>query len=482
MRRALQRDRQEAPMLADLDAVLLARLQFAFTISFHIVFPAFTIGLAAFVATLEILWLRTGREHFARLARFWTKIFAVAFAMGVVSGIMMTYQFGTNWSRFSEVVGNVVSPLIGYEVLTAFFLEATFLGILLFGWHRFPRWMHVTSAVLVAFGTFLSAFWILAANSWMHTPAGHAIEGGIAVPVDWWAVILNPSFPYRLVHMLTACYLTTSLVVLAVGARYLVAGKFPDEARTMMRMGLGMVAILAPLQLLIGDLHGLNTAKHQPAKIAAMEAHWDGTHAAPLILFAWPDAKNERNLAEIAIPKLASLIITHDVDGRFPGLKDFPRDERPPVVPVFFAFRVMVGLGAVMIAIGGIGAWLWWRKRLFDTRWFLRPVVHAWPLGFIALLAGWIVTEVGRQPWLAWGILRTADAVSPVSTGAVALSFALIVVTYSIVFSIGVWYINKLMRKGPVQALLEPPVGVANRPLSAATEAAAKVRGDEALT
>jgi cytochrome d ubiquinol oxidase subunit I len=468
--------------MADVDALLLARLQFAFTISFHIVFPAFTIGLAAFIATLEILWLRTGSDHFARLARFWTKIFAVAFAMGVVSGIMMTYQFGTNWSRFSEVVGNVVSPLIGYEVLTAFFLEATFLGILLFGWHRFPRWLHVTSAVLVAFGTFLSAFWILAANSWMHTPAGHAIEGGIVVPVDWWAIIMNPSFPYRLVHMLTACYLTTSLVVLAVGARYLLAGKFEEEARTMMRMGLGMVAVLAPLQLVIGDLHGLNTAKHQPAKIAAMEAHWDSSHAAPLVLFAWPDEKNERNVAEIGIPKLASLIITHNLDGRFPALKDFPRDERPPVAPVFFAFRVMVGIGLVMIAIGGIGAWLWWRKRLFDTRWFLKPVKHAWPLGFVAILAGWIVTEVGRQPWVAWGILRTADAVSPVSTAAVAIAFVLIIVTYSIVFSVGVWYINKLMRKGPVHALLDPPAGVANRPLSAASEAAAKVRGDRALT
>jgi len=468
--------------MPDLDAVLLARLQFAFTISFHIVFPAFTIGLAAFVATLEILWLRTGRDHFARLARFWTKIFAVAFAMGVVSGIMMTYQFGTNWSRFSQVVGNVVSPLIGYEVLTAFFLEATFLGILLFGWHRFPRWLHVTSAVLVAFGTFLSAFWILAANSWMHTPTGHAVENGIVVPVDWWAVIFNPSFPYRLVHMLTACYLTTSLVVLAVGARYLVARKFEEEGRTMMRMGLGMVAILAPLQLVIGDMHGLNTAQHQPAKIAAMEGHWDSAHAAPLILFAWPDAANERNRAEIGIPNLASLIITHDLQGRFPGLKDFPRDQRPPVAPVFFAFRIMVGIGVVMIAIGLVGAWLWWRGRLFETRWYLRPIVHTWPLGFVAILAGWIVTEVGRQPWLAWGLLRTADAISPVSTDAVAMSFALIVVTYSVVFSIGVWYINKLMRKGPVQALLDPPAGVPNRPLSAANEAASKVRGDPALT
>ena len=332
-------------MLENLDGVLLARLQFAFTMSMHIIFPGFTIGLAAFVATLEILWLKTGQEHFARLARFWTKIFAVAFAMGVVSGIMMSYQFGTNWSRFSVVVGNVIGPLMGYEVLTAFFLEATFLGILLFGWHRVPRWLHVTSAILVAVGTSISAFWILAANSWMHTPAGHEVRDGIAYPVDWLAIIFNPSFPYRFVHMLTACYLTTSLVVLAVGARFVLARRFGEEARTMMRMGLGMVAILAPLQLVIGDSHGLNTLQHQPAKIAAMEAHWDGAHPAALVLFAWPDAANERNVAEIAIPNVASLILTHEWRGTVKGLKDFPASARPPVAPVFFAFRVMVGIG-----------------------------------------------------------------------------------------------------------------------------------------
>ena len=466
-------------MFADLDALFLSRLQFAFTIAFHIVFPTFTIGLAAFVATLEILWLRTGGEHFARLARFWTKIFAVAFAMGVVSGIIMSYQFGTNWSRFSEIAGNVVSPLIGYEVLTAFFLEATFLGVLLFGWHRVPRWLHVTSAILVALGTSLSAFWILAANSWMQTPAGHMVNAaGQFVPAgSWLAIIFNPSFPYRLVHTLTACYLTTSLVVLALGARYRLAGQFPEEARTMMRMGLGMVALLAPFQLVVGDLHGLNTAKHQPAKVAAMEAHWDGSKPAPLILFALPDAENERNVAELSIPKLASLIITHDLDGRFPGLKEFARTDRPPVGPVFWAFRVMVGIGLVLIAIGFVGAWLWRKGRVFDTKWYLWPVAQSWPLGFIALLAGWIVTEVGRQPWLVAGILRTADAASPLETEAVVLSFALIVVTYVAVFSVGVWYINKLMRKGPVAALLDPPAGVANRPLSAAKDAAARARG-----
>ena len=462
--------------MTELDAVFLARVQFAFTVSFHIVFPAFTIGLAAYVATLEILWLRTGREHFARLARFWTKIFAVAFAMGVVSGIMMSYQFGTNWSRFSEAIGNVVGPLIGYEVLTAFFLEATFLGILLFGWHRVPRWLHVTAAVLVAAGTSLSAFWILAANSWMHTPAGHVVRDGIAYPVDWLAIVFNPSFPYRFFHMLTACYLTTSLVVLAVGARYLLAGRFAEEARTMVRMGLGMVALLAPLQLVIGDLHGLNTAKHQPAKVAAMEGHWDGAKPAPLLLFAWPDEAAERNVAEVGIPRVASLIITHELDGLFPGLRDFPRDERPPVAPVFFSFRLMVGLGMAMIALGIVGAWLWKRGRVFDTRWYLWLAGQGWWMGFVALLAGWMVTEIGRQPWVAWGILRTRDAASPVEAEAVALSLALIVATYVTVFSVGIWYIRKLMQKGPVPALLEPPHGVPSRPLSAAQRAAAAAK------
>ena len=308
----------------DLDAVLLARLQFAFTITFHIIFPSFTIGLAAFIATLLVRWRLTGRDHLHRLARFWTKIFAVSFAMGVVSGIVLSYQFGTNWSNFSVVVGNVLGPLLGYEVLTAFFLEATFLGIMLFGWNRVPPNIHVLSAVLVAVGTSLSAFWILAANSWMQTPAGHEVINGIAYPVDWIAIIFNPSFPYRFAHMFTAAYLTTSLVVLAVGARYLLKGRFPEEAKTMMRMGLGMVAILAPLQVLIGDQHGLNTLKHQPAKVAAIESHWDGDGARR----AWccslfPTRRKSATTSRSPFPYGASWILTHSADGLFPGLKEF---------------------------------------------------------------------------------------------------------------------------------------------------------------
>jgi cytochrome bd ubiquinol oxidase subunit I len=433
----------------EVDAVLLARLQFAFTIAVHIVFPAFSIGSSAYVATLLVRWRLTGQDHLHRLARFWTKIFAVSFAMGVVSGIPLSYQFGSNWSRFSEVVGNVIGPLIGYEVLTAFFLEATFLGVMLFGWKRVPPWLHVTSAILVAVGTATSGFWILSANSWMQTPAGHVIRDGIAYPADWLAIIFNPSFPYRFVHMMTAAYLTTSVAVLAVGARYMLAGTYPAEARTMMRMGLGMVAVLAPLQLLIGDQHGLNTLHHQPIKVAAMEGHWENRGPAPLVLFAWPDQKAETNRFEISIPKGASVILTHSLEGRVPALKDVPPSERPPVANVFFAFRIMVGVGMLLIALGVVGAWLWWRQKLFETRWFLRFARNAWSLGFIAILAGWVTTETGRQPYLAHGILRTADATSPVAAATVGGSLIAFVVTYLTVFSIGVYYIRTLIRKGP---------------------------------
>jgi cytochrome d ubiquinol oxidase subunit I len=461
----------------DLDAVLLARIQFAFTVAFHIIFPSFTIGLSAYIATLEVLWLRTGRDHYHLLARFWTKIFAVSFAMGVVSGIVLSYQFGTNWSRFSVIVGNVVGPLIGYEVLTAFFLEATFLGVMLFGWNRVPPWLHVFSTLMVAVGTAMSAFWILSANSWMQTPAGHEIKDGIALPADWITIIFNPSFPYRLAHMLTAAYLTTSFVVLAVGARYLLAGRHLEEARTMVRMGVGFAAIVAPLQVVIGDLHGLNTAKYQPIKIAAVEAHWDGTKPGDFYIFAWPNERNETNDFALAIPKAGSLVITHDPEGLYPGLKSVPPGDRPPVPLVFFAFRLMILIGFSMVGAGWVGLWLWWRGRLFDTNWFLKPAANVWWSGFVAVIAGWIVTESGRQPWLVQGILRTAEAVSPVPAGSIALSLLLFVVVYGIVFSMGIYYINRLIAMGPKGPSLMPPAhGTPTRPLSAAEEA-----GREAL-
>jgi cytochrome d ubiquinol oxidase subunit I len=464
--------------LAPDSLILLSRLQFAFTVSFHIIFPAFTIGLSAFIATLLLAHLRTGREHYRALARFWTKVFAVSFAMGVVSGIVLSYQFGTNWSRFSEVTGNVIGPLIGYEVLTAFFLESTFLGVMLFGGDRVPNWLHALSAVIVAVGTTISAFWILAANSWMQTPTGYEMRDGIAFPVSWFEIVFNPSFPYRFTHMLVAAYLTTSLVVLAVGARYLLAGRFVEEGRTMARMGVGMLAVLAPLQLLIGDMHGLNTAEHQPVKVAAMEAHWDGSKPADLVLFALPDAKAERNHFELAIPKGASLIVTHDPNGLFPGLKDFAPHDRPPVWPVFFSFRIMVGIGMLMIVIGLLGAWLWWRGRLFDSRWFLRPVGYTWSLGFVAILAGWMVTEIGRQPWVIYGVLRTAQATSPILTSTVAISLALFVLVYCAVFGVGVLYIRRLLQKGPTPASHAPEATLPNRPLGAAQRAARDALAD----
>ncbi len=455
------------------DPLLLSRIQFGFTVSFHIIFPAFTIGLSAYIASLLVLWHWHKRDHYQTLARFWTKIFAVSFAMGVVSGIVLSYQFGTNWSKFSEVVGNVIGPVIGYEVLTAFFLEATFLGVMLFGWKRVPPWLHTTSAILVAVGTCMSGFWILSANSWMHTPAGHEVINGIAYPKDWAQIVFNPSFPYRFMHMMTAAYLTTSLVVLAVGARYLLVNRFTEEAKTMVRMGLGMVILLAPLQIFIGDLHGLNTAKYQPAKIAAMEAHWDGSKPGALVLFAIPDATAEKNLYEIAVPKLGSLIITHEWDGLFPGLLDFPKEDRPPLANVFFAFRIMVGIGLLMLLIGATGGVLWISKHLFTNSLYLRMVGYSWPLGFIAILSGWMVTESGRQPWIAHGILRTTNAISPVDGVSVAISLTLFVLVYSVVFTTGILYIRKMIQKGPQGAAIATEEnGLPNRPLSAAQQSA----------
>jgi cytochrome d ubiquinol oxidase subunit I len=442
----------------ELDPVLLARLQFAFTIIYHIIFPAFTIGLSAYIATLCVIWMRTGKEHYRTLAQFWTKIFAVSFAMGVTSGIVLAYQFGTNWSRFSAVLGNVIGPMIGYEVIVAFFLEATFLGVMLFGWNRVPPWLHTLSAIAVATGTLMSAFWILSANSWMQTPRGYEMRDGVAYPLDWLDIVFNPSFPYRLAHMVTAAYLTTSFVVLAVGARYVIAGRHLDHGHTMLRMAVGFAAIVAPLQLFIGDQHGLNTLKHQPTKIAAIEAHWDGSTPGELVLFAWPDEKAETNRFAITIPHGASIMLTHSWDGLFPGLKNFAPQDRPPVLPPFFAFRAMVGIGLLMIVTGWIGAWLWWRGRLFTTRWYLWPAQHVWWIGFVAVICGWIVTETGRQPWVAYGVFRTADAVSPVAAHTVLTTLVLFVVVYSIVFGFGIYYINRLIVRGPTESPLPPSV------------------------
>jgi cytochrome d ubiquinol oxidase subunit I len=452
----------------EFDPVLLARLQFAFTIIFHIIFPSFTIGLSAYIATLGVVWLRSGNERYQQLMRFWTKIFAVSFAMGVVSGIVLSYQFGTNWSRFSVMVGNVVGPLIGYEVLSAFFLEATFLGVLLFGFNRVPPWLYVLSAAIVAIGTAISAFWILAANSWMQTPSGYELRAGIAYPVDWLAVIFNPSFPYRFAHMLNAAYLTTGFVVLAVGARYLIAERHVEEGRIMLRMAIGLTAILAPLQLLLGDQHGLNTLHHQPIKVAAMEAHWDGGKPGDFHIFAWPDEGAGTNRFELSIPRGASLILTHHINGLFPGLSSVPASERPPVKIVFFGFRIMLAIGFYMIGAALLGAFLWWRGALFESRWYLRVMAQCWWVGFVAVIAGWVVTESGRQPWIVQGMLRTADATSPVPGATIAGTLALFIVAYGVVFSFGIYYINRLIAQGPTESSPGEAGQFSARPISAA--------------
>ena len=458
-------------MFLGLDATLLARIQFAFTVAFHIIFPAFTIGLSSYVATLEGIWFFGGDRRYHQLARFWTKIFAVSFAMGVVSGLPMSYQFGTNWSQFSIATGNVIGPLLGYEVLTAFFLEASFLGIMLFGWNRVPRFLHFFASLMVAIGTLLSAFWILAANSWMQYPAGHEIRDGIAYPVDWVKIVFSPTLPWRFAHMVIAAYLTTAIVVLAVGARYFLANAYRDEARIMLRMGLALAIVLAPAQLVIGDFHGLNSAEYQPAKVAAIEAHWDGSKPGDLVLFALPNEAQSRNDAEIAIPKLGSLIITHDRNGLFKGLNDFAPADRPPVWAPFYAFRLMVGIGLLSILLAFYGGVEWLRGRLYESRFFLRSAAIAWPLGFIGIRAGWTGAVVGRQAGLATGVIRTADSASPLHAATVGATVILFVIVYFAVYSAGIYYMNLLIRRGPA---FEPPAGaggahVPHRPISAAS-------------
>jgi cytochrome d ubiquinol oxidase subunit I len=436
--------------MPELDPLLLSRIQFAFTISFHILFPSFTIGLAAWLVVLEALWLKTGKDIYLRIAQHWAKIFAVSFGMGVVSGVVLSYEFGTNWSELSRRGGNVIGPLMSYEVLTAFFLEAGFLGIMLFGWKRVPRPVHFFASCMVALGTVISAFWILSANSWMQTPAGYTVDaGGVLHVANWAEAIFNPSFPYRFAHMVAAAYLTTAFMVAGIGAWYILRERNVPHGRIMLGMGLSLLVWLAPAQLVIGDLHGLNTLKYQPAKIAALEAHWDTGKNVPLILFAFPDPKAETNHYEIAIPALGSLILTHEWDGEIKGLKSFPPEDRPnPIIP-FFAFRIMVGIGMIMIAVGIVGSILWWTGRLFTSRWFLHLLTWVSPLGFLAVLAGWFTAEVGRQPWTVTGVLRTADAVSPVPGGSVLTSIILFVLVYGIVFGAGLYYIIQLVRRGP---------------------------------
>ena len=436
-----------------LTALELARIQFGFTVSFHIIFPAITIGLASYLAVLEGLWLWTKDTVYRDLYHFWSKIFAVNFAMGVVSGLVMAYQFGTNWSYFSAFAGSITGPLLTYEVLTAFFLEAGFLGVALFGWNKVGPGLHFFATIMVATGTLISACWILASNSWMQTPQGFEIINGRVVPVDWLKVIFNPSYPYRLAHMVVAAYLATALFVGASGAWHLLKRRHTRATRTMMSMAMWMVLVVAPLQIGIGDALGLNTLKHQPAKIAAIEGHWESKpgETIPLILFGWPDMAAETTRYAVEIPYLGSLILTHDWNGRIPGLKEFAPEDRPNSTIVFWSFRVMVGLGMLMVLLGVWSLWLRWQKRLFRSKLFLRFAVMMGPSGLIAILTGWYTTEIGRQPWVVYGIMRTRDAVSNHSALALSSTLIVILVVYFAVFGTGVSYMLKLVVKGPAE-------------------------------
>jgi cytochrome bd ubiquinol oxidase subunit I len=448
-------------MLDAFDAVTLARIQFAFTVSFHFIFPSFSIGLASYLMVLEALFLKTGRSVYDNLYRYWLKIFAVAFAMGVVSGIVMSYQFGTNWSVFSDKAGPIIGPLMAYEVLTAFFLEAGFLGVMLFGINKVGRGLHFGATCAVAVGTFISAFWILSVNSWMQTPTGYevAANGQFVPGPNWAAIIFNPSFPYRLVHTVIAAYLTTSLVVGAVGAWHLLRDTNNRGARVMFSMAMWMAALVAPVQIFVGDAHGLNTLEHQPVKVMAMEGHYQShPHGAPLILFGIPDSANKRVDYAVEIPKASSLILKHDPNAPLAGLDTVPDREHPPVGIVFWAFRVMVGLGFGIFALGLFSLIARVRGKLYEWKPLHRLAILFGPAGFVAVIAGWVTTEVGRQPYTIYKLLRTEHSASPLDAPAVGASLIAFVIVYFAVFGVGVWYILKLMAKTPQRGESADPV------------------------
>jgi cytochrome d ubiquinol oxidase subunit I len=442
--------------------------------SFHIIFPAFSIGLASWLAFTAGMYLKTRRVLWRELYLFWLKIFAISFGLGVVSGLVMSFQFGTNWAELSTRAGNILGPLLAYEVLTAFFLESTFLGVMLFGWRRVSPKLHFLATCMVALGTLISTFWILAANSWMHTPAGYEIRDGVFYARDWLAVIFNPSFPYRLVHMTLAAFITTCFVIGGISATYLLRNRHREAAETMLKLAISFAAIAVPLQIIAGDQHGLSVHKHQPAKLAAIEGHWETLPGGvPLVLFGWPDQAAELNRMEVSVPKLGSLIITHTLDGEIKGLKEFAREDRPPVAPVFFAFRVMVGVGMLMLALVAWSALRWRAGKLFGSKLTLRAWMLMTPAGFIAVLAGWYTTEIGRQPYVIYGLMRTAQAASAVDARSVITSLVAFGSVYLFIFIAGSWYLLKLLRKGPQpvgEHVLQPQKS-AQRPMSLADDA-----------
>lgn len=439
-------------MFEQFDALLLARIQFAFTVSFHFIFPSFSIGLASYLAVLEGLWLKTGKQIYLDLFKYWVKIFAIAFAMGVVSGIVMSYQFGTNWSVFSDRAGPVIGPLMAYEVLTAFFLEAGFLGVMLFGMNKVGKKLHFFATLMVAIGTLVSATWILSVNSWMQTPVGFEMgaNGQFLPGESWWDIVFNPSFPIRLAHTVTASYLVVAFVVGAVAAWHLLKDRANMQARKMFSMAMWMAALVAPVQIFLGDLHGLNTLEHQPQKVMAMEGHYDShPNGAPLILFGIPNSEEKRVDYAIEIPGASSLILKHDLNAPLDGLDTIPDDEEPPVGIVFWSFRIMVGIGFAMLGLGVWSLFARWRRGLYEWSSLHRAAIIMGPSGFVAVIAGWITTEVGRQPYVIYGLMRTSEAASPLDAPAVAASLLAFVVIYFAVFGAGVWYILRLMSKTP---------------------------------
>jgi cytochrome bd ubiquinol oxidase subunit I len=457
-------------MSSELLALLLSRIQFAFTVSFHIIFPAFTVGLAAWLAFLEALNLATGRPVYRRLFDFWLRIFAVAFGLGVVSGIVMAFEFGTNWSELSRRTGPIQGPLLVYETFTAFALEASFFGVLLFARSRVPRRFYLFACVMVALGTTLSAFWIMINNSWMQAPTGtHLAANGTFVPDDWTAIIFSPVVWVRFPHMLLAAYVTTAFCVAATGAWYILQGRDRTEARTMMRMGLGIAAVMVPAQLLFGHLNGEYVVHRQPSKMAAIEARWHDEKPASEVLLAWPDVANRRNLFAITLPApLGSLIDSDSLSAGEVGLDSIPPENWPPVVIPFFAFRIMVGCGLVMLFLAWVGSWLALDDRLETRRWLLWATFLSFPLGFIATLTGWFTAEVGRQPWVVYGVLRTAQASTPfLMPRDVALTLVVFGAIYALIFAAGTLYIYRLLRQGPLPTPAHLPGTNPKRPLAA---------------
>jgi cytochrome d ubiquinol oxidase subunit I len=458
----------------DTMALLLSRIQFAFTVSFHIIYPSFTIGLAAWLTVLEALYLATGRLTYRWVFEFWLKIFGIAFGLGVVSGIVMGFQFGTNWSELSRMSGPIQGPLLAYETFTAFFLEASFFGILLFGRPRVPPWFYLLSTGMVALGTTLSAYWIMVNNSWMQVPVGYVIENGTYVPNDWVKILFGPVVWVRFPHMLLASYLTGAFCVAATGAWYLLRREFQAEAHIMLRMGLFLAAVLVPVQLFFGHLAGDYVHDHQPAKFAAIEGRWHDEQPAGEVLIGIPDPASETNLYEIKVPVLGSLIGSMSFDSKEVGLTSFPREARPPVLIPFFAFRIMVGCGLVMLALAWIGSYLDVKGRIEQNRLLLWLTFLSFPLPFIATLTGWFTAEVGRQPWVVYGVLRTADAMTPFLTGrAAATSLVVFCALYAFIFAFGTFYIHQLLRAGPGGHLIVPATrAVPNGPMSVLVEPA----------